>query len=111
MIDELLKTFKIERLLIKRGCQYDNAIAKSTYKIIKTEFTFKRRFNSFEKLEIELFNNINWYNNVRINSSLNYLPLVNIKKCPYKICKKSVKNQDKYINYTHCKQSVYKCNN
>lgn len=69
MIDKLLKTFKIERILNKKACPYDNAVAELTYKIIKTEFAF----NSFEELELELLDYINWYNNVRINSSLKYL--------------------------------------
>ena len=80
IIDELLKTFKIERSLSKKGCPYDNAVAESTYKIIKTEFAYNRRFNSFEELEIELFDYVNWYNNIRIHSSLNYLTPIEYKK-------------------------------
>ena len=80
IIDELLKTFKIERSLSKKGCPYDNAVAESTYKIIKTEFAYNRRFNSFEELEIELFDYVNWYNNIRIHSSLNYLTPNEYKK-------------------------------
>ena len=37
------------------------------------EFAFNRRFNSFEELEIELFDYIKCYNNKIIHSSLNYL--------------------------------------
>lgn len=55
MIDKLLKTFKIERILNKKACPYDNAVAELTYKIIKTEFAF----NSFEELELELLDYIN----------------------------------------------------
>ena len=73
IIDEVLTTFNIDRSLSKKGCPYDNAVAEATYKIIKTEFAFNRIFNSFEELEIELFNYVNWYNNFRIHSSLNYL--------------------------------------
>ena len=84
IIDELLKTFKIERSLSKKWCPYDNAVAESTYKIIKTEFAYNRRFNGFEELEIELeielFDYINWYNNIRIHSSLNYLTPNEYKK-------------------------------
>lgn len=64
----------------KKGCPYDNAVAESTYKIIKTEFAYNRRFNIFEELEIELFDYINWYNNIRIYSSLNYLTPNEYKK-------------------------------
>lgn len=72
MIDELLKAFKIDRSLSKKGCPYDNAVAEATYKIIKTEFAFNRIFGSFEELELELFDYVNWYNNIRIHGSLNY---------------------------------------
>ena len=64
----------------KKGCPYDNAVAESTYKIIKTEFAYNRRFNGFEELEIELLDYINWYNNIRIHSSLNYLTPNEYKK-------------------------------
>ena len=80
IIDELLNTFKIERSLSKKGCPYDNVVTESTYKIIKTEFAYNRRFNSFEKIEIELFDYVNWYNNIIIHSSLNYLIPIEYKK-------------------------------
>lgn len=72
-IDELLTTFKIRRSLSKKGCPYDNAVAEATFKVIKTEFAFNRIFESFEQLEYELFDYVNWYNNYRIHGSLNYL--------------------------------------
>ena len=55
IIDEVLETFKISRSLSAKGCPYDNAAAEATYKIIKTEFAFNRILNSFEELELELF--------------------------------------------------------
>ena len=79
-IDELLSTFKIERSLSKKGCPYDNAVAEATFKVIKTEFAFNRKFESFEQLEIELFDYVNWYNNHRIHGSLNYLSPVEYRK-------------------------------
>lgn len=80
IIDEVLETFKIERSLSKKGCPYDNAVAEATYKIIKTEFAFNRIFENFEELETELFDYVNWYNNIRIHSSLNYLTPIEYKK-------------------------------
>ena len=80
IIDNILKTFNIERSLSKKGCPYDNAVAEATYKIIKTEFAFNRIFESFEELEMELFYYVNWYNNIRIHSSLNYLTPIEYKK-------------------------------
>ena len=72
-IDEVLKTFYIERSLSKKGCPYDNAVAEAAFKVVKTEFAFDRIFNSFEELEYELFDYVNWYNNHRIHGSLDYL--------------------------------------
>ena len=80
IIDEVLQTLKIERSLSKKGCPYDNAVAEATYKIIKTEFAFNRIFESFEELETELFDYVNWYNNIRIHSSLDYLTPIEYKK-------------------------------
>ena len=72
MIDDVLKHSIYQRSLSAEGCPYDNAVAEATYKIFKTEFAFNRRFKNFEKLELELFDNVNWYNNIRIHGSLNY---------------------------------------
>ena len=80
IIDEVLNTFNIKRSLSKKGCPYDNAVAEATYKVIKTEFAFNRIFSNFEELELELFDYVNWYNNIRIHSSLSYLTPVEYKK-------------------------------
>lgn len=73
LIDETLETFHIQRSLSMKGCPYDNAVAEATYKIIKTEFIKKRVFASLEELQIELADYVNWFNNHRIHSSLDYL--------------------------------------
>lgn len=80
IIDEVLETFQITRLLSKKDCPYDNAVAEATYKIIKTEFAFNRIFSSFEEIETELFDHVNWYNNIRIHGLLNYLTPISYKK-------------------------------
>ena len=72
MIEELLETFNIKRSLSHKGSPHDNAVAEATYKIVKTEFAFNRRFESFEELELDLFDYVNWYNNIRIHGSLGY---------------------------------------
>lgn len=79
IIDEVLTTFNIDRALSKKGCPYDNAVAEATYKIIKTEFAFNRIFESFEELETDLYEYVNWYNNIRIHGSLIYLTPVEYK--------------------------------
>jgi len=73
LIEEVLIKFDILRSLSNKGNPYDNAVAEATYKIFKTEFCFNRKFDSLEQLNRELFDYVNWYNNIRIHGSLNYL--------------------------------------
>ncbi len=80
IIDQLLSTFKIQRSLSAKGCPYDNAVAEATYKVFKTEFINGRKLNDLAQLELELFDYINWYNNLRIHGSLNYLSPVTFRK-------------------------------
>ena len=81
IIDDMLETFNIKRSLSAKGTPLDNAVAEATYKIIKTEFTNQRHFESLKQLELELFDYVNWYNNVRIHGSLDYeTPVIYRKK-------------------------------
>ena len=73
LIEDVLDKFDILRSLSNKGNPYDNAVAEATYKIFKTEFCFNRTFDSLEQLGCELFDYVNWYNNIRIHGSLNYL--------------------------------------
>ncbi len=80
IIDDLLKTFNIQRSLSNKGCPYDNSVAEAMYKIIKTEFAFNRTFASAEELASELMDYVNWYNTIRIHGSLAYLTPIEYKK-------------------------------
>ena len=71
LIDELLEVFKIKRSLSMKGCPYDNAVAEATFKIFKTEFIKKNKFNSLDDLESKLAAYIYWFNNKRIHGTLN----------------------------------------
>ena len=73
VIDEILTAFDIQRSLSRKGCPYDNAVAEATFKIIKTEFVKGQIYDSLEQLQLELFDYVNWFNNIRIHSSLGYL--------------------------------------
>ena len=73
IIDDILIKFNIQRSLSQKATPYDNAVAEATYKIFKTEFCFNKIFDSFEQLELELFDYVHWFNNSRIHSSLGYL--------------------------------------
>jgi putative transposase len=73
LIDQALQTFGIKRSLSEKGTPYDNAVAEATFKTIKTEFVSGRVFDSQQELDLELFDYVNWFNNIRIHGSLNYL--------------------------------------
>ncbi|HAR4897616.1 TPA: transposase, partial [Staphylococcus aureus] len=79
LIDEVLETFKIKRSLSTKGCPYDNAVPEATMKAMKTEFVKQMQFENLEQLETELFDYVNWYNNFRPHSSLQYLTPVAFK--------------------------------
>ncbi len=46
LMDELLESFQIRHSLSMKGCPYDNAVAESTFKMIKAEFIASRRFET-----------------------------------------------------------------
>lgn len=80
LIDETLETFEIRRSLSHKGCPYDNAVAEATFKIIKTEFVKNRTFDNLHHLQLELFDYVNWFNHLRIHSSLGYLTPVEFRR-------------------------------
>ena len=80
----MLETFHIDRSLSKKGCPYDNAVAEATFKIIKTKSVKGQEYETLEQLQYELSYYVNWFNNHRIHSSLDYMTpkeyrLTNIK--------------------------------
>ena len=79
-IDELLSGYKIKRSLSHKGNPYDNAVAEATFKILKTELINGTHYQTLEQLSLELFDYVNWYNNIRSHSTLGYLSPVAYKK-------------------------------
>lgn len=73
-IEGLLDTFEIDRSLSRKGCPYDNAVAEATFKSFKKEFVYQYVFEDLDQLKCELFDYVNWFNNIRLHSSLGYLP-------------------------------------
>ena len=73
LIDGVIDAFGITRSLSHKGTPYDNAVAESTFKIVKTEFIHRHKFTSLEQLELQLGDYVNWFNNKRIHSTLKYL--------------------------------------
>ena len=80
LIDELLDSFRISRSLSMKGCPYDNAVAESTFKMIKAEFVSSRRFDTLEQLQLELADYVHWFNNIRLHGTLGYLSPAEFKK-------------------------------
>ena len=73
LIEEVMQTFHIARSLSRKATPHDNAVAESTFSLIKSEFTNRYRFTSLDQLRLQLMDYVNWYNNLRVHSSLGYL--------------------------------------
>jgi putative transposase len=84
-IDELLNNYKIKRSLSHKGNPYDNAVAEATFKILKTELINGAHYQTLNQLSLELFDYVNWYNNIRSHSTLGYLSPVAYKNLALKI--------------------------
>lgn len=65
LIDQILKTFDIQRSLSKKGCPYDNAVAESTYKSFKVEFVYSNVFKTEEEIGEACLEGEHKYDNVR----------------------------------------------
>jgi transposase InsO family protein len=73
VIDSIVSAFGIERSLSAKGVPIDNAVAESMYNILKTELVYGEEFLDLDDLELKLFDYANWYNNVRLHGSLDYI--------------------------------------
>ncbi len=80
VIEGLIEIFDIKRSLSHKGCPYDNAVAEATFKVFKTKFSNRYIFKSLDELSIELADYVNWYNNIKIHSTLGYLSPVEFKR-------------------------------
>ncbi|MFQ0971165.1 IS3 family transposase [Gilliamella sp. BG1] len=80
LIDECLTAFGIKQSLSRKGCPYDNAIAESTFKAVKTEFVSNTIFDSLAQLKLEFNHYVDWFNYNRIHSTLNYQSPIEYKR-------------------------------
>ena len=80
LIDDLLDTFGINRSLSLKGSPLDNAVAEATFKLIKTEFIYRRFFDNSDQLALELADYVHWFNHIRLHGSLGYLSPIDFKK-------------------------------
>mgnify|MGYP000090366241 CR=1 FL=1 len=53
-IDELLDVFDIKRSLSRKGRPYDNAVVKSTNRLLKKELAYRNHYATIEQLRHDL---------------------------------------------------------
>ena len=65
----------------RKGDCWDNAVAESFFKTIKTEWIYRHKYTTRKQAELSVFEYIEtWYNTQRRHSSLNYLSPVEFGK-------------------------------
>lgn len=78
---QLLANPKIIQSMSRKGDCWDNAVAESFFKTIKTEWIYRYKYTTRKQAEISVFEYIEtWYNTQRRHSSLNYLSPVEFGK-------------------------------
>jgi putative transposase len=69
-----LKTYKVNQSMSRKGNCWDNAVAESFFKIIKSEMIYHTTYLNQAHAKAEIFEFIEiWYNQKRKHSYLNYL--------------------------------------
>jgi len=64
----------VKQSMSRRANCWDNAVAESFFKTIKTELIYHEKYNTINEAELSIFEYIEiWYNKKRLNSSLGYL--------------------------------------
>ncbi|UZU00246.1 IS3 family transposase [Chryseobacterium fluminis] len=68
-----LKFYEVTRSMSRKGNCWDNAVAESFFKSLKTELIYGNKLITKEKMKLEIFEYIEvWYNKKRRHSTLNY---------------------------------------
>lgn len=68
--------YGVTRSMSRKGNCWDNAVAESFFKSLKTELIYGNKLITKEKMELEIFEYIEvWYNKKRRHSTLNYLTI------------------------------------
>lgn len=77
----LLKKYKANQSMSRKGDCWDNAVAESFFKTLKVECLYRRKINSNQMAYSILFDYINgWYNTVRIHSAIGFISPLNAFK-------------------------------
>jgi len=72
---QILKSHKkyVKQSMSRKGNCWDNAVAESFFKNLKTEWVYKKQYEVYSDAEISIFKWIEtWYNRNRRHSALNY---------------------------------------
>ena len=68
-----IESYGVIRSMSRKGNCWDNAVAESFFKTLKTELIYGNKLTTKEKMELEIFEYIEiWYNKKRRHSTLNY---------------------------------------
>ncbi len=68
-----IESYGVIRSMSRKGNCWDNAVAESFFKSLKTELIYGNNLITKEQMELEIFEYIEiWYNNKRRHSALNY---------------------------------------
>lgn len=69
----ILESYKVTRSMSRKGNCWDNAVAESFFKSLKTELIYGNKLISKVQMKLEIFEYIEiWYNRKRRHSALNY---------------------------------------
>ena len=69
----VLHSYKVTRSMSRTGNCWDNAVAESFFKTLKTESIYGNKLISKEQMKLQIFEYIEiWYNQKRRHSTLNY---------------------------------------
>lgn len=70
----ILKSYRlVKQSMSRKGNCWDNAVAESFFKSLKTEWVYKNNYSHFSDAELSIFKWIEtWYNRNRRHSALNY---------------------------------------
>ena len=69
-----IESYNIKRSMSRKGNCWDNAVAESFFKSLKTELVYGNKLISKEQMKLEIFEYIEiWYNKKRRHSALNYM--------------------------------------
>ncbi len=69
----IIESYGMSRSMSRRGNCWDNAVAQSFFKSLKTELIYGNKLITKDQMELEIFEYIEiWYNKKRRHGALNY---------------------------------------